>query len=336
MDLAFNKAKHALAKATLLAHPNYSLLIQLVTDASKQASGAVLQQLVDGEPQPLAFFSRKTSETESRYFPYDLELLGVFAALTHFRYFLKGRRFQILTDQKPLTSAFFKAKDPLSAVAQAFIDAWILRFGIPQFVTSDRGVQFKSHLWTDIMKQLGIETNFTTAYHPEANGMVERFHRTLKASIRCRLTDNRWTKALPWVMLGLRNTPKDDLGTSAAEIMFGTTLAVPGLCWSSQQEPTPQEELRNAVSNAKQFLLTPRNVQKCKAQTFIPNTLRAAEYAFVRDDARARSSLHSPYRGPYKIIEKNFKRNTFTLVLPSGQDTVAISRLKPAFQSNVN
>ena len=221
-------------------------------------------------------------------------------------------------------------------VAQAFIDTWISRFGIPRFVASDRGVQFKSHLWIDIMKQLGIETNFTAAYHPEANGMVERFHRPLKASIRCRLTDNRWTKALPWVMLGLRNTPKDDLGTSAAEIMFGTMLAVPGLCWSSQQEPTPQEELRNAVSNTKQFLPTPRNVEKCKAQAFIPNSLRAAEYAFVRDDARARSSLQSPYRGSYKIIEKNFERNTFTLVLPSGQYTVAISRLKPAFQSHVN
>ena len=118
MDLAFNEAKHALAKATLLAYPNYSLPIQLVTDVSKQALGAVLQQGVDGEPQPLAFFSRKTSEAECRYFPYDLELLGVFAALKDFRYFLEGRRFQILTDQKPLTSAFFKAKDPLSARQQ--------------------------------------------------------------------------------------------------------------------------------------------------------------------------------------------------------------------------
>ena len=552
MSSAFNAAKQALANSTMLAHPNYNLPIQLVTDASKQALGAVLQQIADGEPQPLAFFSRKTSDAESRYFPYDLELLGVFAALKHFRYFLEGRKFQILTDQKPLTSAFFKAKDPLSArqqhqlafisefttdiahipgttnqvadalsrqfdvnlavhtvahafsdidleelaaaqredpdciatptavtgltlqhivlpggaspilcdtsmgspriyvpetwrkaiynkvhnlshpsgratkllitkkyvwhrigadvtrwarecatcqqqkvarhtkpsiqsirvpaqrfqhvhvdlvgplppsegnvyiltvidrttrwpeaiplpdskaetVAQAFISSWISRFGIPKWVTSDRGVQFKSNLWNDIMKELGIEVRFTTAYHPEANGIVERFHQTLKAAIRCRLTDNKWSQALPWVLLGLRNTPKDDLGASSAEIMFGTTLAVPGLCWGS--ENYPQDELRNAVSNAKRFLPTPRNVHKCKINSFIPSSLKTAEYVFVRDDTKARNALHSPYMGPFKVLSKDFERNTFSLQLSAGPDSVAISRLKPAILSHAN
>ena len=135
------------------------------------------------------------------------------------------------------------------------------------------------------MKGLGIEVKFTTAYHPEANGMVERFHRTLKAAIRCRLTDNKWSQALLWVLLGLRNTPKDHVGASSAEVMFGTTLPVPGLCWGS--ENSPQDELHNAVANAKRFLPTPRNVHKCQVNSFIPNSLKTSEYVFVRDDTKA-------------------------------------------------
>ena len=65
-------------------------------------------------------------------------------------------------------------------VTDAFISGWIARFGVPSVVTHDRGVQFTANLWIDLMKKLGIQMVTTTAYHPQSNGMVERFHRTLK------------------------------------------------------------------------------------------------------------------------------------------------------------
>ena len=71
--------------------------------------------MIDGHPQPLAFFSRRTTNAESRYSPYDLELLGLYSSILHFRHLLEGRNFAILTDQKPLTSAFMKGKDPISS-----------------------------------------------------------------------------------------------------------------------------------------------------------------------------------------------------------------------------
>ena len=113
MTRSFQLTKQALADASLLVHPDSTCPLQLVTDASCRARGGVVQQIVDGKPHPLAFFSRRTTDTESTYSPYDIELLSLYTAILHFRHMLEGRKFSILTDQKPLTSAFLKGKDPI-------------------------------------------------------------------------------------------------------------------------------------------------------------------------------------------------------------------------------
>ena len=67
-----------------------------------------------------------------------------------------------------------------------------------------------------------------TAYHPQSNGMVERFHRQLKASLSARLTGPNWVSQLPWVLLGVRAAHKEDVGASPAELVYGTELHLPG------------------------------------------------------------------------------------------------------------
>ena len=105
---------------------------------------------------------------------------------------------------------------------------WIARFGVPLDITSDRGSQFTSQLWSDISQFLGTKHHRTTAYHPQANGLVERFHRHLKSALRARLTGPRWIYELPWVLLGIRTSPKEDIGCSSAELVYGAPLTVPG------------------------------------------------------------------------------------------------------------
>ena len=111
---AFQQTKEQLADATLLVHPISDAELRVNTDASSRAIEGAIHQVVCGQVQPLGFFSRQTSSAESRYSTYDLELLAVYATILKFRHVLEGRRFRIFTDQKPLTSAFFKAKDPVS------------------------------------------------------------------------------------------------------------------------------------------------------------------------------------------------------------------------------
>ena len=103
---AFTTIKEALATATLLVHPKPNALTGVMTDASNTAVGAVLQQYINGQWQPISFFSKKLKPAETRYSTFDRELLAIYLSLKHFRYFLKGRTFHVDTDHKPLTFAF--------------------------------------------------------------------------------------------------------------------------------------------------------------------------------------------------------------------------------------
>uniref|UniRef100_A0A5S6Q7C4 RT_RNaseH_2 domain-containing protein n=1 Tax=Trichuris muris TaxID=70415 RepID=A0A5S6Q7C4_TRIMR len=102
---AFEKVKKALANAALLSHPAEGAPLSLTVDASDNAAGAVLQQKVNGAWVPLSFFSQRFQPREVKYSAFGRELLAVYLAIRHFRYFLEGRQFTVLTDHKPLVQA---------------------------------------------------------------------------------------------------------------------------------------------------------------------------------------------------------------------------------------
>ena len=112
--------------------------------------------------------------------------------------------------------------------ADTLVAGWISRCGVRVQLTSDRGTQFTSAIWDVLCQQLGIQYQPTTAFHPQANGMVERCQRRLKDAFRSRLAGPDWHLHLPWVLMGLRAAPTEDTGVSATEIVFGALLVLPG------------------------------------------------------------------------------------------------------------
>lgn len=98
---------------------------------------------------------------------------------------------------------------------------------MPLRITTDQGRQFEAHLFKEMSELLGAKHLRTTAYHPQANGMVERLHRQLKAAIKCHGSD-RWTEVLPTVLMGIRAAWKDDIQATPAELVYGGTLRLPG------------------------------------------------------------------------------------------------------------
>ena len=94
----------------------------LVTDASNVAAGAVLHQKINGELQPLAFFSHAFNKTQLEYSVFDKELTAMYMAVKQFKYFLEGCLFKIVTDQKSITRAIVAPSTNLLPCQSRYID----------------------------------------------------------------------------------------------------------------------------------------------------------------------------------------------------------------------
>ncbi|XP_064482852.1 uncharacterized protein LOC135395685 [Ornithodoros turicata] len=468
--------KRDLATATLLPHPVHDAPTILLVDASASAVGAVLQQQVSSQWQPLAFFSRKLKDREVRYSTFFRELLAVYLAVKHFRHFLEGRTFTIYTDHKPLTYAFVSSgnnyaprevrqlsyiseistdirhlsgKDntqrtdeelaklradarsglhfqdlllPGAATAVAcdvslgtrrpsslrpatcgqactptssnghaavsnvnelkfivtpthpwpassrpthgstkFIltssapyhgdrkqhhpghhrshcgggihDHFDFTFGVPSTITTVRGRQFESSLLAALTTPLGAQRIRATAYHPSSNGLVERFHRHLKAALKAHVNPTAWTEALSVILLGLRSVFKPDLGCTSAQLVYGTTLRLPGEFFT----PPPTRTMpgpTDYVTRLRDVFTDLRPAPTClgsTAKVYVHPDLATYTHVFVRV-VSVRKPLQLPYNGPYLVIARSPKH--FTVRINAKTEEIAMDRLKSAYTAS--
>jgi len=161
-------------------------------------------------------------------------------------------------------------------------------------LSSDREPQFTSQLWTDIACLLGTTLHHTTAYHPQCNGLVERFHRHLKSALKARLTGANWLDDLPWVLLGIRTAPKEDLDTSSAEMVFGAPLTVPGDFLAAPSDIQDPTKFLPALRSRVHVLATTPTSHHGTFRPSVPAELFNSQFVFVRRDAH-RSPLQRPY-----------------------------------------
>ena len=218
-----------------------------------------------------------------------------------------------------------------ATVAQTLVSGWIARFGVPSTITTDRGGQFESSLWTHLMTLLGTARTRTTSYHPQANGLVERFHRQLKGALKAQALKHSWAESLPLVLLGIRTAVKEDLQCSVAELVYGTTLRLPGEFFSPasclQVDSDYVGKLKYYMSKLR---ATPPRVHRSR-RTYVSDSLNSASHVFIRQDT-VRGSLQRPYEGPFKVLQRTAKY--FVVDVNGRSDTVSIDRLKPAFMES--
>ena len=178
----------------------------------------------------------------------------------------------------------------------------------------------------DLARFLGCELINTTSYNPRANGIVEQYHRVLKASIKAQKQPSDWYSNLGWILLGLRITIRNDMDFFPAEMLYGSSLRLPGEFLSLQKEQSHIEyvqQLRSFVQNLKPTPVrkpTPRSV--C-----IGRKLSTCSHVFVRHDA-VKIGLQRLYDSPYKVLQRTDKY--FKINLNGIIDNVSIDRLKPA------
>lgn len=109
----FEKCKSLLIMDPILAYPDFEKEFILTTDASDFAIGAVLSQGQIGKDRPIAYASRTLSKAEENYCTTEKELLAIIWAVKHFRPYLYGRRFKLITDHQPLIYSMTSANQKI-------------------------------------------------------------------------------------------------------------------------------------------------------------------------------------------------------------------------------
>ena len=101
--------------------------------------------------------------------------------------------------------------------------------GLPKSVQSDQGSNFMSGTFQQVMHELGIKQYKSSAYHPESQGALERFHQTLKNMIRsyCFDTEKDWDEGIHLLLFAVRESVQESLGFSPFELVFGHTVRGP-------------------------------------------------------------------------------------------------------------
>ena len=129
-------------------------------------------------------------------------------------------------------------------VARAVYSEWIARYGVPEQLHSDRGVQFESAVFAELCDTFGVDKTRTTPYRPQANGKCERFNRTLVSMLRRAVLKRPydWEPLLPTVLQAYRSSITESTGFTPFRLAFGREMRLPIDLGSPM--PDPPREIR--------------------------------------------------------------------------------------------
>lgn len=193
-------------------------------------------------------------------------------------------------------------------------------FGLPKIVQTDQGTNFLSKLFTQVLKSLAISHRYSSAYHPESQGALERFHQTLKSMLRkyCMDVGKDWDDGVPLVLFAVRETIQESLGFSPAELVFGHTVRGPLKVLKEKMlntEASPKsnvldfvcrfrERLHKACSLAKESLAVAQtNMKKNFDKKACVRSFQPGDEVLVLLPLPG-SALSARFSGPYPVLKK--------------------------------
>uniref|UniRef100_A0A9J7Y5M6 Gypsy retrotransposon integrase-like protein 1 n=1 Tax=Cyprinus carpio carpio TaxID=630221 RepID=A0A9J7Y5M6_CYPCA len=220
-------------------------------------------------------------------------------------------------------------------IASIFRKDILTRWGVPDFVLSDRGTQFVSSVFRELCQNWSVIPKLTTAYHPQTN-MTERVNRNLKSMMAAYVDDNhqKWDQFLPEFRFALNSAVQETTGLTPAELQLGRKLQSPMDKILSGPNLTPDAASYDVVHNLhhlqtqakenskrakirqlRNYNKNRRDVTfKCKDRVWLRN--------FPQSNAQRKFSakLAQKWRGPYRIIKQLGPLNYQIALEDTGED----------------
>ena len=216
-------------------------------------------------------------------------------------------------------------------IARLLVEHVISRHGVPTELLSDRGPAFLSHLLKDVCVLMGTKKVNTTAYHPQTDGLVERFNRTLTDMLAKTVEKGGrdWDTRLPYVLFAYRASPQESSHESPFFLLHGRDPRLPTEVALTPPPPRTEvdlmeykAELRVRLSEA--WTLAQQNIAKAQKRQKRTHDRHARDPAFCVGE---RVFLHTPslrsgpgykfarpYQGPFRILELHSNGATLTNV----------------------
>ena len=140
--------------------------------------------------------------------------------------------------------------------AQLLLENLYKRFGLPDKIISDRGPQFASKAFIELLKLLGIKSALSTAYHPQTDGTTERTNQEIEAYllIFCASHPEDWTQALHTLEFTHNNRRHADRQNTPFELMFGESPVAIPLSFENTKYPTLEDKMKTLLRNREEAL----------------------------------------------------------------------------------
>ena len=188
------------------------------------------------------------------------------------------------------------------------LDRWIYKYGPPKEIHVDRGKTFESELFKETLKKFKIEVFYSSPYHHNTNGIIERQFRTIRDALNIRIKDGThrdWTEVLSEIEFMMNSTIQATTGISPAEIIYGRKLRH---WWKNKEDKGNQMGKEGKAPET-------RRIFKVGDQVLIKR-----ENASKEDDR---------YIGPAMIIRRRHERS-YELQLDNGKILIRnVEWLKP-------
>lgn len=126
-----------------------------------------------------------------------------------------------------------------NVIAKALVDEFLLTYGTFITLRSDQGTEYNNEVFSQICKILQVEQKFSTAYHPQTIGSLERNHRCLNEYLRSFVNEHQsdWDDWLKFYAFNYNTTPHSDHGFTPHELVFGNKAKLPHEIFEQGIEP---------------------------------------------------------------------------------------------------